>query len=400
MSGAYTRFGFGGACGKLAGVDGEGTGTSQSTGRTTRSAAEIRGRITACFSLAELRRFAEELGVPDIPWERGIQGAAHELVRRFEQRHELGPLVERLRATRPLVEWPDTPTVPSAPSIEPAHTDIPRPAPLPNLSPMPTPSPAPEVPTLAPPAIAPTPRTPNVTGPDPAKARSPGAAAPAHLPAGSQGASARGRGAPRRIDSRLALAALGLVAASLIVAFLIGRASSAPGGEAGRGGAASASAAASSAAPRVAGSPAARPDGVASRAASAIDRRIESLARACEIQPGAAEDVMRRAFERCGPPPTSAARRTAPAQQGDPPAAETPGAPPPSPGAQPRAAAAAGLPPAGGNAGCVGACEQRHKACKATQCGKEPTQSTQYQRYQSCLSDCLEEASKCRLGCL
>ncbi|WP_437522734.1 hypothetical protein WME79_32240 [Sorangium sp. So ce726] len=383
MSGAYTRFGFGGVCGKLPGVDGEGTGTS---GSTARSAAEIRGRITACFSLAELRRFAEELGVPDIPWERGIQGAAYELVRRFEQRRELGPLVERLRATRPLVEWPDTPTVPSAASSEPAHTDIPRPAPLPNLSPMVAPSPPLEVATLAPPAIAPTPRTPNVTGPQPAKARPPGAAGPAR--------------APRRIDSRVALSALGLVAISLVVAFLIGRASSAPGDDAVRGLTTSASAASASAAQKGAPPPAARLDGVASRAAAAIDHRIESLARACEIQPGSAEDVMRRAFERCGPSPTSAGYRTTPAQRSDPPAAQAPGAPPASPGAGPRAAAAGGLAPAGGNTGCVGACERRHQACRATQCGKEPTQSTQYQRYQGCLSDCLEQASKCRLGCL
>jgi hypothetical protein len=385
MSGAYTRFGFGGACGKLPGVDGEGTGTSRSTGSTAHSAAEIRGRITACFSLAELRRFAEELGVPDIPWERGIQGAAHELVRRFEQRRELGPLVDRLRAARPLVEWPDTPTVPSAASsIEPAHTDIPRPAPLPKLPQMPPPSPTLEAATLAPPAITPTPRTPNVTGAEPTKARSPGAAGPGGAPART----------PRRIDSRLAVGALGLVAASLIVAFLIGRASSAPGDDAARGGAASASAA-----PKGAPPPAARPDGVASRAAAAIDRRIEGLARACEIQPGSAEDVMRRALERCGPSSASAAHRTAPAQPSDPPAAQAPAAQA-SPGAEPRAAAAAGLAPAGGNTGCVGACERRHKACRATQCGKEPTQSTQYQRYQSCLSDCLEQASKCRLGCL
>ncbi|WP_437912019.1 hypothetical protein WME73_32070 [Sorangium sp. So ce302] len=391
MSGAYTRFGFGGVCGKLPGVDGEGTGTS---GSTARSAAEIRGRITACFSMAELRRFAEELGVPDIPWERGIQGAAYELVRRFEQRRELGPLVERLRAARPLVEWPDTPTVPSAASSEPAHTDIPRPAPLPNLSPMVAPSPPLEVATLAPPASSPTPRTPNVTGPQPANARPPGAAGPAQLPAGSPRAGAPAR-RPRRIDSRLALAALGLVAVSLIVAFLIGRASSAPGDDAARGSAASASATQKGAPP-----PAARPDGVASRAAAAIDRRLESLARACEIPPGSAEDVMRRAFERCGPPPASAGHRTTPAQRSDPPATQAPGALPASPGAGPRAAAATGLAPAGGNAGCVGACERRHQACRATQCGKEPTQSTQYQRYQGCLSDCLEQASKCRLGCL
>ncbi len=377
-------------------MDDEVTGTPRSAGNTARNAAEIRGRITACFSLAELRRFAEELGVPDIPWDRGIQGAAHELVRRFEQRRELLSLVEQLRAVRPLVEWPDMPMVPPATSIAQAHTDIPRPAPLPKLAPLQIPSPPTEVPTLAPPPIPPTTRTPTVPMAEPAQPRSPGAAGPAYRAAGPRGAAERAPArASRRIDSRLLLAALGLVAVSLFVAFLIGRASSAPDDAAARASAAPASAAPASAPP-----PAARPDGVAARAAAAIDRRLESVARACEIPPGSAEDVMRRAFERCGPAPAHAAQRTAPAQGSDAPAAERPALPPAAAGAAPRAAAAAGNAPAGGNAGCVGACERRHKACRATKCGKEPTQSSQYQRYQSCLSTCLEQASRCRLGCL
>ncbi|WP_437807928.1 hypothetical protein [Sorangium sp. So ce1078] len=395
MSRAYTRFGFGGACGKLRGVDDEVTGTPWSAGNTARNAAEIRGRITACFSLAELRRFAEELGVPDIPWDRGIQGAAHELVRRFEQRRELWSLVEQLRAVRPLVEWPDMRTVPPASSIAQAHTDIPRPAPLPKLAPPPVPSP-PEVATLAPPPIPPTTRTPTVPTGEPGRPRPPGAGGPAYRAAGRPGAAERAPArASRRVDSRLLLAALGLVVASLIVAFLIGRASSAPDDEAAR-----ASAALGSAAPASAPPPAARPDGVAARAAAAIERRIESVARACEIPPGSPEDVIRRASERCGPAPTHAAQRTAPAQGSDAPDAELPPPPPAAAGAAPRAAAAAGNAPAGGNTGCVGACERRHKACRATRCGKEPTQGSQYQRYQSCLSTCLEEASRCRLGCL
>ncbi|XXT16142.1 hypothetical protein WME94_38520 [Sorangium sp. So ce429] len=393
MSGAYTRFGFRGACGKLQSVDDEDTGTPRGAGSTARDAAEIRGRITACFSLMELRRFAEELGAPDIPWDRGIQGAAHELVRRFEQRRELWSLVESLRAVRPLVEWPDLRTVPPVSSIGHAHTDIPRPAPLPNLSPVAVPSPPAYVATLAPPPIPPTTRTPSVPTPEPAaRARAPGAGGPARRQPGALGAAERTPArAARRVDSRVLLAALALVVASLFVAFLIGRASSAPGEEAAR--AAPTSGAPASDAPASAPPTALRPDGVAARAASAIDRRIESVARACEIQPGAAEDVMRRAFERCGPAPAHPAL-PAPAVRGAPPAADLPPSPPPAAGAGPRAPAAAG------NAGCVGACERRHQACRATQCGREPTQSSQYQKYQSCLSTCLEQASRCRLGCL
>ncbi|WP_437775332.1 hypothetical protein [Sorangium sp. So ce1097] len=366
------------------------TGAPRNAGNAARDAAEIRGRIAACFSLAELRRFAQELGVPDIPWDQGIKGAAHELVRRFEQRRELWSLVEHLRAVRPLVEWPDLRTVPPASSVGQAHTDIPRPAPLPNLSPAPV---AQFPPTLAPPPIPPTTRTPVVPGAEVARARAPGAA-PARRPGAAPGAAgAAPPRAARRVDSRLLLAALGLVAASLVVAFLIGRASSGPGEEAARAGDGRAAAAPASAAP-----PAIRPDGLTARAVAAFERRVESVARACEIAPGATEDVMRRAFARCGPASVPPAQRAA--AQGGPPAAEPEAPPAPAAAAGRRAPAAAGNPVAPANAGCVGACERRHKACRATRCGSEPTQSSQYERYQSCLSTCLEEASRCRLGCL
>jgi hypothetical protein len=55
---------------------------------------------------------------------------------------------------------------------------------------------------------------------------------------------------------------------------------------------------------------------------------------------------------------------------------------------------------AGGEGGCLSACEQRHRACRASQCGSEPRESSQYKRYQDCLSTCLQQASKCRIGCL
>ncbi|WP_104983943.1 hypothetical protein [Sorangium cellulosum] len=375
-------------CGKLHPVEDEVTGTpfsaasAASAASTARDAAEIRGRIAACFSLIELRRFSDELGVTGISWDRGIKEAAHELVRRFEQRGELWSLVAHLRDARPLVEWPDLRTVPPPSSIAHTAADIPRPAPLPKLTPIPVPIPT-EAPTLAPP-IPPTTRTPVTPA-------SPFAAAPlvgAGARAASTGRAAAAARAPtsaaRRIDPRVLLAALGLVVASLVVAFLMGRASSDP---------AEAAAPSSEAPP----APQLRPEGLATRAAAAVDRRVEAVARVCEIPPGPADDVMRRAFERCGPAlppspqrPAGAGARGAEAA----PAEQATRPPPPSSAAAPRA------PEAGGKAGCVGACERRHRACKATQCGREPTQSSQYQRYQSCLSDCLEQASKCRLGCL
>ncbi|WP_129351122.1 hypothetical protein [Sorangium cellulosum] len=383
-------------------MDAEGTGTPRSAGTTARDAAEIRGRITACFSVVELRRFAEELGEPGIPWDRGIQGATHELVRRFEQRGELWGLVAQLRQVRPLVEWPDMPTVPPPSSLARAAADIPRPAPLPRISPLPVASPPQHAPTLGPPPIPPTTRTPAVPGAALTRARSPDAREPAHGPPGAPGAAAGppDRGS-RRVDPRLLLAALGLVVASLIVAFLMGRASSEPAGEEARAGEpAGEEARASERAgepARASGAPtSSRPEGIAARAAAAVARRVESVARVCEIPPGPAEDVMRRAFERCGPASLAAQRagRAAPAEPPDQPAADEARAQRAPAAAAPRAPAAAG------NAGCLSACERRHRACRTSECGKEPTQSSQYQRYQACLSTCLEQASKCRLGCL
>ncbi|WP_437670888.1 hypothetical protein [Sorangium sp. So ce131] len=362
------------------------TGTPRSAASTARDAAEIRGRIAACFSLIELRRFADELGVTGVSWDRGIKEATHELVRRFEQRGELWSLVAHLRDARPLVEWPDMRTVPPPSSIAHTAADIPRPAPLPKLTPIPVPTPA-EIATLAPP-IPPTTRTPVTPASPFAAAPVVGAGAPAARAPGAARARAPATAA-RRIDPRLLLAALGLVVASLVVAFLMGRASSDPADPA-------AVAAPSSDAPPA---PALRPEGLATRVVAAVDRRIESVARVCEIPPGPADEVMRRAFERCGPALPPPSQRAAAGGSRD--AAEAAPAgqdvrPPPPSAAEPRA------PEAGGKAGagCLGACERRHRACRATQCGREPTQGSQYQRYQSCLSDCLEQASKCRLGCL
>ncbi|WP_050431267.1 hypothetical protein [Chondromyces crocatus] len=149
-------------------------------------------------------------------------------------------------------------------------------------------------------------------------------------------------------------------------------------------------------------------DSMATRAVMAIARRAESAARACEISSGGAVDVMRRAYQQCGPvpPPSGFPDRMRPSDPGaspngmrdrlppeipaDAPASEPPRLRPVAPPPQP--------PPDPGGA-CLGACEREHRACKANQCGSEPMQSTQYKVYQDCLSTCLRAASRCRLAC-
>lgn len=372
-----------------------GGGTPQGGRGTARDAAEIRGRIAVCFSAAELRRFAEELGVTGVTWDRGLNDAAHDLVRHFEKRGELGKLVGRLREARPLVEWPELSDLPAAAPPAPfaEHAPhIPPPAPLPDVAPMPVSPPKDVSPTLRAPPMPPAMAATGAPGPSRSSGPALGGGSAARSLRGLFGSSERGpAGAPRRVEPRLLAAAGALACVCLATAFLVGRASSSPGSE---------PAAASD--PRDAGAASdapskARPDGVAALAAAAVKRRVESVARVCEIPPGPAGDVMRRAFERCGPKPPLSPQRATDGAGLDRPAADVglqapPGRPAPRP--------AAGAPlPAAGNAGCVAACDRRHRACRS-QCGPEPTQSSRYKRYQDCLSTCLEQSSKCRLGCL
>ncbi|HVY48912.1 MAG TPA: hypothetical protein VHB21_23645, partial [Minicystis sp.] len=70
---------------------------------------ELRRRIVVAFSAGELQKFADELGVAGaVRWDRGHAEAARDLVREFERGYGgLTTLVDRLRAAKPLVEWPE-----------------------------------------------------------------------------------------------------------------------------------------------------------------------------------------------------------------------------------------------------------------------------------------------------
>src|SRR5262245_5441650 len=67
-------------------------------------------RIVVCFSSGDLGKLAESLGASDaVSWSRGANEAARGLVRCFKHKNDLESLVARLRAERPLVEWPEPP---------------------------------------------------------------------------------------------------------------------------------------------------------------------------------------------------------------------------------------------------------------------------------------------------
>jgi hypothetical protein len=367
-------------------------------------ASELRGRIAVCFSAAELRRLAEELGASGIDHDRGVGEAARQLVRHFERQGALGGLVERLRAARPLVEWPEPKG--AAGEVEGARARGAGPPPehertLPSEEHEPLPAPPPDLAddgyadrdedreaTVIRSGVGPpsTPRQVPAAPPAPAEApildpyapQGGGSAAwPGTTPADAP-APARG------LDPRILIAVAGLMLLAVAGAYLVGRAGAPP-----------------AAGPAPAASGAERPrraEGVATRAADAVARGLESVARACEIEPGAsAGEVMQRAFARCGPEPLAPKLpgRPPPLVPGAPP---EPQPPPPSTRPQPPPGAPAVL--AGpSNAGCLAACGKQQQACNKSQCGSEPTEGSKYKAYQDCLGKCLVDASRCRLTC-
>jgi hypothetical protein len=79
-------------------------------------AQELRRRMAVCFTIGELYRLAEKLGVPPAPsWSNSPQDASRDIVRHFDRSGALPFLVEALQEAKPLVEWPE-PELPPAPS--------------------------------------------------------------------------------------------------------------------------------------------------------------------------------------------------------------------------------------------------------------------------------------------
>ena len=376
---------------------------------------DLRQRIVVCFTIGELRELAEQLGVAgSVAWQRGIHEAARGVVQQCERYAGLPALVAKLRDARPDMDWPTAspPPVepvpaaspPEAPAGEPARPAEPGEAsgaaqaaiadPFASAAPTVPGAPifTPVPPLSGPGSLGPTPTTPaSFAAPPVAVVKS-----PPRVPSPYWPGTAAEPAPPvqRGLDPRILVAVAGLMLVAAVVAYFAGRASSPSAAE---------GAAAASATPL-----GPRGNGPAARAADAIDRRIASLARVCELPPGRdrGELVFARVFDRCGPPAPRRPRSPLPdvfdvdAGAAEPPSAE-PAAPAP-PAARPRrqggrATAPTEAPPTPSRS-CEGTCTRSHQACK-TNCGPEPTEAGGYQGYQRCLSRCLSDASHCRLAC-
>ncbi len=325
---------------------------------------ELRRRIAVCFSVGELRALAEALGVGGVPWDRGVDQAAREVVRQCERYAGLPALVAKLHEMRPLVEWPEPAAppiaseLPAARPIPPTQVSEPSPSRGDALSGVPTPG-------FASAPAAPPPRAwPGTTVPP----------APAEP--------------PRGLDPRILVAVAGLMLAAAIIAYFAGRASSPV-----VAGAAPSPSAAS-------GESAGHAEGAASRAATALRRSFANLARVCELpaSAGGNELVLRRVFERCGPAPPPPQRRASASPPAVVPPEPTDTTPAPDRPRTPRGNRP-DVPPAAAPArGCMSQCNAAHSVCSAG-CGPEPTESRAYDGWQRCQGGCLRDESRCRLSC-
>jgi hypothetical protein len=122
---------------------------------------------------------------------------------------------------------------------------------------------------------------------------------------------------------------------------------------------------------------------------------VAQIAKTCGLADatGPARDVLAQAFRRCD-------RSSLPSLPPERPSLPEP--PDPSPnaagertGGGQRAAAPAA--PAGG--GCIKRCQTEHQQCRANECGAEPTQASQYEEYQRCLTRCLNKSAQCKMRC-
>ena len=387
--------------------------------------AELRRCIALCFSTSELRALAEELGATGLGgYDRGVSEAAREVVRHFERQGALDRLVARLKQVKPLMEWPEPVTAapsyqpPPAPPLAPLPSALPFVEPSsPPLAPSPTEpaAPAPISPTLPLPDPNP-PVPPRVEPPPPATISAPAPmirdpyAGPAWPGTATPQAAKPGRGFDGRTLTLIGVGVGVLVLIASVAAFIVGRAGTGP---------TAASPAGSASATPTAKGPARpmRESGPARMAADSLARSLGNLARECDLPLGPNEEpgpeLFKLAYQQCGSRPTIGRPPSGPPPSflgpgagGDDPAAQDDNAP-----AGPRPQRATGAPraprppagpatkaPADDGAACVGKCAAAQRTCNSG-CGPEPTLSSQYSQWQGCQSQCLAQASKCRLAC-
>ncbi len=372
--------------------------------------AELRRRIAVGFSTSELAKFAEPLSV-HLDREGSVDHAARALIKAMQAREAVPALVERLRAHKPLVEWPDP--LPPAPDPNEAYAPKgPWPASLGDPPPQPSPAGGGGGPDAGPSPSDPSPSRSDSTDsssprsaasdldpgpdrdldlerdldPDPARDRdlaSSLADAPSSAPAPSPAVAPdpvppfapvgelildplqdpnappeSSRGFPVRLVAGGALAAG--VALGVFLTWIALRKSAA----------------------------ADPPVPLARFAAEQLNDSVSGVIRACggDDSGGSARDRLRAAFDHCAPTPAGAAL-VIPDQT----VAPTPPSPPPlNLGPSPPL-------PAGDS--CLLNCNGAHHACLTGGCGPEPTEPSQFEAWQRCQNKCVVANNRCRLAC-
>ncbi len=409
------------------------------------SASDLRARVHSGFSAFELRKLLSSWGATPEETEGDSTALAHRVVRLGYKRFGLGELVHKLRAEKPLLEWPDPGSEPDErwagpPSLTGAaaagFTATPAPpevaadvtvqmsertlAETLGAAPIPAAEPAPPTvaPTLSMEAVSPWTE-------GPWSARGPRASAPPPSSRSQEGPPSRGlvfaepeyfrrANAPSKPPSRapLFIAIGAAVVAVAGVAFGAGWLIQARRGEG--------SAPAASAATGAPVEP--RGHGPAGRAADLFDDGLRRVAETCglDVTGTPTPEVFALAQEACGRDETlrmeraEAKRRRAgrdaldsPAL--DPPPRRFPQDDPPLPARQPTpprlpahdADFRAAPPPAPKQApapSCSAKCSAARDECSAG-CGAEPNDASLYGAYQSCTSRCMTQETRCRRNC-
>ncbi len=353
-------------------------------------------RVRGAFSGSELRRLLESWGARPEEFEPEVSTTtlAHNLVKLGCKSYGARELIRRLSNEKPLVEWPEL-----------ANDDERWAGPMSAPMSLPTASLAEPHATIvmdAPPSDAVVPPSPTLLDATPPPAASvepapPSAKAPlsAAFTPGLPSAFSPSPAPEKRVPY---LALGGIVFGLLGVAFGVGIFVSRPAAPA----APTSEAAAASHRPARGKSP-------AGRAAGLVDHALVELGSLCEVDVEGAPnaEVFTLSLEACGRDEVEKLRRLrekemlvsrsdrdrdpAPTNTNAPlPIVRQPGGPAPktNPDRQPQPA----------KAGCRGQCSSSRAACQSD-CGAEPTDAARYGAYQSCISRCVSEESRCRLGC-
>jgi hypothetical protein len=182
-----------------------------------------------------------------------------------------------------------------------------------------------------------------------------------------------------------------LIAVALTIGFLMGR------GDRDESAAPAASASAPSSASAL---PRPGRGALARLASDELARAVEGVAEDCGLRDprGPSREILALAFQSCGrgrqvPSASSSPGATPSNPSVEPDATSTAD---PAAGARPERGPGAGAPAQGG---CLQRCGTEQRQCQATECGPEPTQGSQYDEYQRCLTRCLSKGSQCKRRC-